>query len=159
MKAEQMMTKDPVCCTPSDTAQQAARHMRDNDCGCLPVVEEQETRKLVGVVTDRDIALRAVAEGRGPNTRVEELMSRDPSCCGPGSDVAEAEKIMATRQVRRVPVVDGDGCCVGIIAQADIARRGERDVSDEEVGRIVERISEPVGGSRAEVRVEPGPMA
>jgi len=159
MKAEAIMTKDPVCCLPNDTAERAARLMKDNDCGCIPVVEQLQTRKLLGVITDRDIALRGVANGRGADTHVRELMSTGVSCCSPGSDVADAERIMARHQVRRVPVTDDAGSCVGIIAQADLARRAGREVSDAEVGRIVERISQPTDGARAEMHVEPGPSA
>lgn len=141
MKAQELMTANPTCCTPEDPAERAATLMEENDCGCIPVVQDQETRKLVGVVTDRDIALRGVGRGRDAGTPVRELMSSDVSCCGPDSDVEEAEKIMAERQVRRVPVIDEAGCCVGMIAQADLARAPDPDVSDRELGRVVERIS------------------
>jgi CBS domain-containing protein len=146
MKAREIMTEDPACCTPEDTVQDAARLMVEADCGCVPVVDDPRERHLVGVVTDRDIAARAVARGSGPETRVREVMSSDPECCTPDSDVHEVERIMADRQVRRVPVVDGDGCCVGMVAQADLAR-AEGAVDDHQVRRIVERISEP--GPRA----------
>ena len=136
------MTAQPACCTPNETVGDAARLMREHDCGCIPVVENKETDRLVGVVTDRDIACRCTAENKGPDTRVEEAMSRDPKCCSPDDDVNSVERIMAEAQVRRVPVVDHLGCCVGIIAQADLAPN-QRAASESEVGRIVERISEP----------------
>lgn len=126
--------------------------MREHDCGCLPVVEDQEAKRVVGVVTDRDLACRCLAEGKGADTRVEEAMSSDPSCCAADADVDEVERIMAERQVRRVPVVDAQGCCVGMVAQADLARQ-DRGVSDREVGRVVERISEPTGVPRREANV------
>lgn len=147
MKARDIMTENPACCTPEDTAQTAARLMVENDCGCLPVVSDIESREIVGVVTDRDLTARGTAEGRGPETPVREVMSGSPSCCTPEDDVQEVERIMAERQVRRVPVIDEGGCCVGMVAQADLARN-DRAVSDTEVGRIVERISEPAGESR-----------
>lgn len=149
MKAEELMTRSPACCTPSDTAQQATRLMQENDCGCIPVVEDMETRRLVGVVTDRDVAVRGVARGRGAETLVRELMSENVSCCTPESDASEVEQIMAERQVRRVPVIDEQGCCVGVIAQADLAR----EVSDREVARTVEEISEPASGSRSDADI------
>lgn len=98
--------------------------MREQDCGCVPVVTDQESKKMVGVVTDRDIAMRAVAEGKPPETPVSELMSDEVSCCGPNDNVKKAREIMEERQVRRVPVIDDGGCCVGMISQADLAREG-----------------------------------
>jgi CBS domain-containing protein len=144
MKAQDVMTSDPVCCTPEGTAREAARLMRENDCGCVPVVEG-ESKRLVGVVTDRDIACRGVAEGKGPKTPVREIMSKDPQCCHPDDDIAAVEQIMMQAQVRRVPVVDAKGNCVGMIAQADLALN-DKAANDSEIGRVVERISEP-GGS------------
>lgn len=149
MRAQEMMTASPACCTADDTAERAARLMEDNDCGCVPVVEDQNSRRLVGIVTDRDIALRAVAHGRGADTPVRELMSTDVSCCTPTSNAEEVERIMAERQVRRVPVIDEGGCCIGVVAQADLARAA----SDRDVGRTVEKISEPASGGRSEADV------
>lgn len=152
MKARDLMTPRPACCTPEDTARRAAQLMADSDCGCLPVVEGRNSDRVVGVITDRDIALRAVARGRGPETRIGELMTADPDCCPSDADVQDVEHVMADRQVRRVVVVDGAGCCVGIIAQADLARAAERgrDVSEKEVARVVERISEQTYAPRRE---------
>lgn len=158
MKAQDIMTESPACCTPDDSVQEAARLMQEHDCGCLPVVEDQESRRVIGVVTDRDLACRCLAEGKGADTKVAEVMSTDPSCCAPDTDVEEVERIMAERQVRRVPVVDAQGCCVGMVAQADLARQ-ERAVSDREVGRVVERISEPTEAARREANVGVRPEA
>ena len=142
MLAKEIMTRDPACCTPSDTLQSAARLMSDQDCGCLPVVEGSGRMKVVGVLTDRDIAVRGVARGKLPSSKVNDVMSPAPACCSPDDDINEVERIMVERQVRRVPVVDGDGRIAGMIAQADLAR-DNRATSDREVGRIVEKISEP----------------
>ena len=98
--------------------------------------------RLVGVLTDRDVACRCVAEGKSPDTPVREVMSTNPQSCHPEDDVAAVEQIMIETQVRRVPVVDAKECCVGMIAQADLALSAEA-ASDREVGRVVERISEP----------------
>ena len=141
MKAQELMTESPACCTPESTDREAARMMLQHDCGCIPVVENGGKR-LVGVVTDRDIACRCVAEGKGPDVRVQEIMTADPRCCHPEDDVAAVEQIMMQAQIRRVPVVDARGDCVGMIAQADLAVKDEK-VSDSELGRVVERISEP----------------
>lgn len=142
MKARELMTSNPACCTPESTAQHVAQLMEENDCGCIPVVEDEESRFLVGVITDRDLAVRGVARGRSPETPVKELMTTDVSAVGPDDTVDRIEELMADLQVRRVPVVDEDGCCVGIIAQADLALE-DQGSSDQEVGRVVEKISEP----------------
>jgi CBS domain-containing protein len=148
MKARELMTADPACCTPDDTVQSAARSMMDRDCGCLPVVDDMGARHVVGVVTDRDLATRALAQGRGPDTRIREVMSAQPACCSPDSELGEVERIMAEHRVRRVPVVDGQDCCVGMIAQADLAC-AEREADDHAVRRTVEAISQPGGRSRS----------
>jgi CBS domain-containing protein len=142
VKVRDIMTESPACCSPEQTVREAARLMAQNDCGAVPVVDEA-TRQVVGVVTDRDLAIRVLAEGRGPDTRVSEVMTRDPSCCTPDADVQELERLMAERQVRRVPVVE-DGRCVGVVAQADLARHPEA-VSEQEVAHVVEEISQPAG--------------
>ena len=141
MLARDIMTKDPACCGPSATLQEAARLMKHNDCGCIPIVED-ESRRLVGVVTDRDITVRAVADGMNASTTVQTLMTADPACCSPESELQEVERIMAERQVRRVPITDADGCCVGIVSQADLALAEDGIISESEVGKVVERISE-----------------
>jgi CBS domain-containing protein len=143
MKAQDIMTAHPACCSPDDTAEHAAHLMDEHDCGCLPVVTDEGSRHLLGIVTDRDIALRGVGRGGGANTRVSDLMTAEVSCCAVDSDIEEVERIMAERQVRRVPVLDDRGACIGIIAQADLAREAGHAVSDAEVGRVVEQISEP----------------
>ena len=131
MKAKELMTTNPACCTPESTAQQVAQLMEENDCGCIPVVEDAESKFLVGVITDRDLALRGVARGRSPETPVRDLMTSDVSAVKPEDDVDAVEQLMSDLQVRRIPVVDEDGCCVGIIAQADLAWNGrERDVAE-----------------------------
>lgn len=144
MKAKQLMTTDPACCTPESTVGEAARLMREHDCGCIPVVEG-DSRRLVGVLTDRDITCRCVAEGGNADTRVREIMSTNPQSCHPGDDVAAVEQIMMQARVRRVPVIDAQGNCVGMIAQADIALH-DKAANDSEIGRVVERISEPSVG-------------
>ncbi len=149
MKAQELMTKAPTCCTPESSVREAAQLMLEHDCGCIPVVE-QGTMRLIGVLTDRDITCRCVAQGEGPETRVKDAMTTEPHCCHPEDDVAAVEQIMMQAQVRRVPVVDARGDCVGMIAQADLAR-DEQAVSESELGRVVERISEP-GHQEAEQR-------
>lgn len=144
MQVREIMTDKPACCTPDETMQRAAQLMQEHDCGCLPVVEDTGTKRVIGTVTDRDLACRGLAAGKGPDTAVREVMSKDPTCCRPDDDLRVVEQVMADKQVRRVPVVDQRGCCVGMVAQADLALHNEA-VSDSEVGRVVERISEPSG--------------
>jgi CBS domain-containing protein len=142
VRVKQIMTPDPACCTPDSTAREAATLMRDHDCGSIPVVEDLKVKRLVGTVTDRDLAIRGLAEGRGPETAVSELMTDDPVTCVPEDEVEDVRQVMVQALVRRVPVVDEDGVLVGIVAQADLARE-EGAATDREVGRIVEAISEP----------------
>jgi CBS domain-containing protein len=136
------MTPDPACCTPDSTAQDAASLMKEHDCGSIPVVERLETLRLVGTVTDRDLAIRGLAAGKGPKTPVRELMTNDPIAAGPEDEVEIVREVMVAQQVRRVPVVDENGAVVGIVAQADLALE-DGAASDQEVGRIVEAISDP----------------
>jgi len=137
-----VMTKDPICCLPSDPVDKVAQLMKTEDIGPVPVVESQPIKKLVGIVTDRDIAIKVVAEGRNPQrTRIEEVMSRDPVICRPEDDLQQALQAMAQHQVRRIPVVTTDGRVVGIIAQADIATRL---AEPQQTAAVVEEISQPV---------------
>lgn len=142
MKANQLMTASPRCAATNDSANFVARVMRDNDCGAVPVTDQ--SGQVVGIITDRDLAVRALAEGKGPDATVGELMTASPCCAGIDDDLREVEKLMRDNQVRRIPVVDEHGCCVGIISQADLARAAQRDtVTDHEVALVVEAISEP----------------
>jgi len=142
MRVKQIMTPDPARCSPDSTAREAAILMRDNDCGSIPVVESATNDRLIGTVTDRDLAIRGLAAALGPETAIRDLMTYDPVSCLPEDEVEDLRQVMILRQVRRVPVVDVDGMLVGIVAQADIARE-EGAATDREVGRIVEAISEP----------------
>jgi CBS domain-containing protein len=139
---KQIMTRNPASCIPERTAREAAILMRDYDCGAIPVVENTATNFLVGMVTDRDLAVRGLAAGLGPETALRDLMTYEPVTCLPEDEIEDLRQVMIQQQVRRVPVVDVDGLLVGIVAQADIARE-DGAASDREVGRIVEAISEP----------------
>ena len=130
-----LMTKNPRSVESGSTVMEAARLMRDEDAGLIPVVEGE---KLVGTVTDRDIAIRVVAEGKSPESiTVGEIASRELVTIGPQQDLDEALRLMARHQIRRLPVVEEDGRLVGIVAQADIAR----NASDAKTGDLVEDIS------------------
>lgn len=144
MKVRDIMTPDPACCTPDSTAREAATLMKEHDCGSIPVVENSEGKRLVGTVTDRDLAIRGLATGKGPDTPVRALMTEAPITSAPEDEVEIVREVMVAQKVRRVPVVDENGAVVGIVAQADIALQ-EGAASDQEVGRIVEAISDPRG--------------
>lgn len=143
MKAREIMSANPACCTPNDSVQDVARVMRAHDCGCVPIVENLDSRRLIGVITDRDLAVRVLAEGQGASTNVRDVMTPNPFACTPDADLGQVQQAMADRQLRRVPVVDADGCCIGIIAQADLARSAGEQVSERDVAVVLERISEP----------------
>jgi len=154
MKAREIMTPNPACCTPETPARDVALQMDAWDCGCIPVVSDNGSRRLLGVVTDRDLAVRGLARGGDGETLVRDLMSREVSCCTPETDAKEVERIMAERQVRRVPVVDDDGCCTGMIAQADLARFTEqRALREKELAHVVEAVSQHNADSRADAEI------
>lgn len=132
---QQAMTSNPTAITPDTTAQEAARQMKSEDVGALPIVEDG---RLTAVITDRDLAIRAVAEGRGLDTAVRELASKDLVTIDPQQSVEEAARLMAEHQVRRLPVVEEDGRLVGMLAQADIAQSGH----DQLTGEVVQKISQ-----------------
>ena len=139
MKVRELMTTEPITVETKATLGEVATLMKQQDCGSIPVVEG---RRLVGIVTDRDIVVRGVAAGKDPKTQtVSEVMSADPVTVGPDDDVTDAEKKMADRQIRRLPVVEG-GRLVGIIVTAQIARAG----NERKVGETIKEISESRSG-------------
>jgi CBS domain-containing protein len=132
----ELMTVKPRTVKAGDSVVEAAKLMRGEDAGIAPIVDGD---RLVGVVTDRDIAIRVVAEGRDPqSTKVEEVASQNVVTVDPQQDLDEALRLMAQHQLRRLPVVEEDGKLVGIVAQADVARHADAD----RTGRVVEEISE-----------------
>jgi CBS domain-containing protein len=153
MRAKEIMTVNPRCACIVDNIATVAKLMRDGDCGSIPVADD--TGKLVGIVTDRDLAVRCLASGRSAETPVLEVMSAYPFTANADDDLRHVEKLMAERQVRRVPVVDASGRCIGIISQADLARAAQAkpdSVSDREVAIVVERISSPKPVRRSDPR-------
>jgi CBS domain-containing protein len=132
-----LMTTNPTSVETSTAVVEAARIMKQENVGPVPVVEDGG--KLTGILTDRDIALRVVAEGKDPqSTTVGEVMSRDLVTVDPDQPLDEALRLMASHQVRRLPVCEEDGRLVGIVAQADVATEGG---SDQRTGEVVEQIS------------------
>jgi CBS domain-containing protein len=140
MICSEIMTKDPECCLPSDTVMQAAQLMKSEDVGPIPIVESKDGKKLTGIITDRDLAIKVVAEARDPKTtQIEEIMSEGLVTCRENDDIQSVLQLMQDNQIRRIPVVDKGDHLVGIIAQADVATRLR---SPKAVGKVVEQISE-----------------
>ncbi len=139
MKVREIMTKDPKCVLPEESVGEAAKFMKECDCGAIPVVENHEEKSLRGIITDRDIVLRCVAVGKNPlDCKVQEAMSGDDlATVHPDDELEKCVSLMEERQVRRVPVVDEDGRLVGIVVQAQIARIGEKET----VAELVHDIS------------------
>ena len=128
------MTSNPKTVETSASAQEAARLMKSEDVGSIPIVEGD---RLVGIVTDRDIALKIVAEGKDVQSSVADIASRDLVTIDPQQSLEEAARLMGQHQLRRLPVVEEDGKLVGILAQADVAQSGH----DSLTGEVVEKIS------------------
>src|SRR3954470_14834196 len=134
---QDVMSTDPTSVVADNPVVEAARIMKEKDVGIVPVVEGG---RLVGTVTDRDIAVRVVAEGKDPRSvRVREIASTDVVTVDPQQELDEALRLMATNQIRRLPVVEEDGRLVGVLAQADVAR----EASESQTGELVEDISQP----------------
>jgi CBS-domain-containing membrane protein len=131
-----LMTDNPCAIDAEKPVAHAARMMRDEDVGLAPIVEGD---RLVGTLTDRDIAIRVVAEGRDPETTtVRDVASTDLVTVDPEQGLDEALQLMAQHQVRRLPVVEEDGRLVGVVAQADVALHGD----DRSTGQVVKQISQ-----------------
>lgn len=140
MQVQEIMTADPACCPPRTTLQDAARLMSDCDCGEIPVVDER--CRPIGVVTDRDIACRAVAQGLDPKrTPVSEVMSSPVVTARRDTSLEECCARMEENQIRRIPVVDENGICCGMVSQADIAR----SAPVHEIAEVIREVSRPNG--------------
>ena len=136
-----VMTKNPTCCLPTDVASKAGLLMKNENVGSIPVIESKQTRKLIGIVTDRDLAMLVVAAGRDvQTTRVADVMTQNVVTCRLDDGVQKALDAMAKFQLRRIPVVDNEDRVVGIIAQADVATRVDQP---EETAEVVKEISQP----------------
>jgi CBS domain-containing protein len=136
------MTADPACCSPQTTLDQIARLMVENNCGEIPIVDR--SGYLIGVVTDRDIVCRIVAKGENPRDHIaEDCMSTPVFAVAGDAPLDEVVGMMETHQVRRVPVVDRDGCCAGIIAQADLVSIAPAHLTSELLCQISRQSAGP----------------
>ena len=144
MKARDLMSKKPACATPEMGLSQIAKMMAEFNVGAIPVVENQDSKKLVGVVTDRDIATRAVAREKNPlQMKARDIMSTPVITVQQDDDVQDVARMMEKNMVRRLPVVNENGEVSGMVAQADIALKA----SDETTAEIVQAISKPASKS------------
>ncbi len=147
MQAREIMTENPICCLPSDNLRFAARLMAENSFGLLPVVDNMDSNRLIGVLSDRDIVCRGVANGLGCDASVQQAMTTGQLwTVMPNSSVDEVLEKMEEGQVRRIPVVDDTGSVKGIIATADIALELDEP---EEIAEVFEEISEPTNQPHA----------
>jgi len=137
MLVKEIMTENPACCSADTGLQEVAKMMVDHDCGCVPVVNEVSNTP-VGIVTDRDICCRAVAEGKNPqDLTARDVMTKNVVTVSPDTTVEECCNLMEDNQIRRVAVVDGSGACCGIVAQADIAV----NASGQKTAEVVQEVS------------------
>ena len=140
MKCEEVMTKKVVCCFPDDDVYKAANMMKQYDIGAIPVVDDDENRALMGIITDRDLAIRVVGvSGDTKTAKVTDVMTKKLVTCHGFDDVQKVLDLMADNQLRRIPVVDNDSRVIGIIAQADIATRLNKP---DKTAEVVKDISE-----------------
>jgi len=150
MQVKDIMTRDLACCTPDTNLQEVARLMVACDCGEIPVIENRQRMRTVGVVTDRDICCRTVAEGKNPlEMTAGDCMSSSCVTVTQEMSVEDCCRMMKENQIRRVPVVDASGACRGIVAQADIAQHAPKQETAE-VLREVSRAARSRSASRAD---------
>ena len=141
MKVSDVMTRDVQTVTPDQTAREAANFMLSADAGSIPVTEGD---RLIGMITDRDIAVRGIAKGHGPETPVRELMTNDLVILSIDDNVEDAAAKMSSSQVRRLPVVDQDERLCGIVSLGDLSRESDSDCATE----ALEGVSQPGGEHR-----------
>lgn len=138
MKVNDVMTADPNCCTPDTGLQQVAQMMVDCDCGCIPVVDAEKSKMPIGMITDRDITCRVVAQGKNPlDLTARDAMTSTVLSVNPETSLQDCLNLMEESQVRRVAVVDQDGRICGIVAQADVAMKAD----DEKTAEVVQQVS------------------
>jgi CBS domain-containing protein len=139
MKVSEVMTKNPACCTSDASLQEVAKMMVDNDCGAIPVVENQNQKKPIGIITDRDITVRTVAEGKNPlDLTARDAMTSSVVTVRENSSANDCFNLMEDKQIRRVAVVDENGACCGIVAQADVAQKASKG----ETAELIKEVSE-----------------
>jgi CBS domain-containing protein len=150
MNIRDIMSHDPVCCLATDTAQHVAKTMCDRNVGSVPVVKDQQSRKLIGMITDRDLCCSVIARGLDPKkTTIEKCMTANPITCSESDSVESCGRRMQERQVRRIPIVDSSNRVIGIVAQADLALNDK----PERVSKTVAEISKNIGSRNSKSRL------
>jgi CBS domain-containing protein len=145
MRVKHVMTKNPTCCLATDTARTVAGIMRDQQTGIVPVIDNEQSQRVVGVVTDRDLCMNVVAEGREPDAvSVEQCMTATVITCSTNDSIDKATELMRENQIRRVPVVDGDGRVQGIVSMADLVTRADLKIG--ETHETLKKVSAPTPG-------------
>lgn len=139
MKVLDVMTPNPKTCPPTASIRDVVQVMQQEDCGIVPIVDEND--QCLGVVTDRDICLQVILQGLDPKgTPVENIMSKNVLSCRPDHDLSQILQAMKDRAVRRIIVVDDNDCCCGIVTERDIALNS---TSKEQVGDFVQKVTQP----------------
>jgi CBS domain-containing protein len=139
MNVSEIMTKNPACCFDTTSLRDAAQMMAEHDCGCIPVIDDDENKRPIGTITDRDITIRSLAHSRDPlNMVVGDIMTARPTTIGEDASFDECYRSMEKNQIRRILVVNKKGECVGIVAQADIARKAG---CENETAELVKEVS------------------
>jgi len=138
MKIREIMSCDPASCVLSDSAQMVAKTLCHRNIGSMPVMADQQSRQLVGMITDRDLCCSLIAQGMNPKTTpIEKFITLAPFTCRDGENVETCERLMQEHQVRRIPIVDAEGRVIGIVSQADLALKDK----PERVSKTVAEIS------------------
>ncbi len=149
-EVQDVMSKNPVCCTADQAVQEVAKALRDQNIGSVPVVADLQSRRLQGVVTDRDLCCTVIADGKDPKTtKVSESMSRNPVACNPQDSLEECLKLMQQHKIRRVPIVDEQNRVIGIIAQADVSVAAEPEKVHKTIAEISKAPAQQPAGGRA----------
>ena len=144
MNVKEVMTADPACCTADTPLQEVAKMMEECDCGCIPVVDNQQNKKPVGMITDRDITIRTVASGKNPlDLTAADAMTTNAVTVTPETSLEDCCYLMEEHQIRRIAVVDNNGACCGMIAQADIAVNAD----SRKTAEVVQEVSKGAGSS------------
>ncbi|HZQ54480.1 MAG TPA: CBS domain-containing protein [Bryobacteraceae bacterium] len=144
MQVRELMTSKPTCCTPDTPLQEVARMMLRCDCGEIPVVDSRESMRPIGAITDRDITIRALAEGRNPlELKASDCMTQPCVTVSENASIVDCIHLLEEHQIRRIPVVDARGRCCGIVSQADVARR-----IDHHAAEVLKQVSQPAEAHR-----------
>lgn len=145
MKVEQVMSADVHCCNPDTNLQDVARMMADFDCGVVPVVQDEQSMKVVGILTDRDIVCRAVGNGTDfKGLKASDCMTNTVFCCKTGDPIEDCLQMMEQHHVRRIPIVDENDKCCGIVSLSNIATTQ----TEQTTGHLVKEVTEPLAKKR-----------